>query len=45
MACYKRLAFNEHLLERFIHQLDLDSTLIKFHPNYQNLLSYGIIGS
>lgn len=45
MASYKRLAFNQHLLERFIHQLDLDPTLIKSHPNYQNLLSYGIIAS
>jgi hypothetical protein len=45
MASYKRFAFNQHLLERFIHQLDLDVTLIKSHPNYQNLLSYGIIGS
>ena len=44
MASYKRLAFNQHLLERFIHQLDLNPTLGKSHPNYQNLLSYGIIG-
>jgi hypothetical protein len=44
MASYKRIAFNQHLLEQFIHMLDLDPTLIKSHPNYQNLLSYGIIG-
>ncbi|HEY9620878.1 MAG TPA: transposase, partial [Crinalium sp.] len=40
-----RFAFNEHLLERFIDQLDLNPTLIKSHPNYQSLLSYGIIAS
>lgn len=43
MASYKRLAFNEHLLERFISMLDLNPTLIKSHPNYENLRSYGII--
>ncbi|PSB12914.1 transposase [filamentous cyanobacterium CCP1] len=43
MASYKRLAFNDHLLERFISMLDLNPTLIKSHPNYQNLRSYGII--
>jgi hypothetical protein len=45
MASYKRFAFNDHLLERFISMLELDPTLIKSHPNYQNLLSYGIIDS
>jgi hypothetical protein len=43
MSSYKRLAFNDHLLSRFISQLDLDPTLIKSHPNYPNLRSYGII--
>jgi hypothetical protein len=43
MASYKRIAFNDHLLERFIAMLDLNPTLIKSHPNYQNLRSYGII--
>jgi hypothetical protein len=43
MASYKRVAFNDHLLERFISMLDLNPTLIKSHPNYQNLRSYGII--
>jgi hypothetical protein len=43
MASYKRFAFNDHLLERFICQLGLDPTLIKSHPNYENLRSYGII--
>ncbi len=45
MASYKRFAFNEHLLERFICQLELDPTLIKSHPNYENLRSYGIIAA
>jgi len=43
MASYKRVAFNHHLLERFISKLDLNPTLIKSHPNYENLRSYGII--
>jgi DDE superfamily endonuclease len=43
MASYKRVAFNAHLLDRFISKLDLDPTLIKSHPNYQSLCSYGII--
>jgi DDE superfamily endonuclease len=41
MATYKRLALNEHLLERFISMLGLDPTLIKSHPNYNILLQYG----
>jgi IS4 transposase len=45
MASYKRFAFKDPLLERFISTLELDPTLIKSHPNYQNLLSYGIIAS
>lgn len=45
MASYKRVAFNDHLLERFICELDLNPTLIKSHPNYPNLRSYGIIAA
>lgn len=45
MASYKRFAFNDHLLERFICQLELDPTLIKSHPNYETLRSYGIIAA
>lgn len=45
MASYKRIALNDHLLERFIAQLDLDPTSIKSHPNYPNLRSYGILAS
>jgi IS4 transposase len=45
MASYKRAAFNDHLLERFISKLDLDPSLIKSHPNYQDLRSYGILAA
>lgn len=45
MASHKRVAFNDHLLERFIAKLDLNPTLIKSHPNYQNLRAYGILAS
>jgi hypothetical protein len=45
MSSYKRLAFNDHLLSRFIAMLDLDSTLIKSHPNYEKLRSYGVVDS
>ncbi len=45
MASYKRFAFNDYLLEQFICQLDLNPTLIKSHPNYENLRSYGIIAA
>jgi hypothetical protein len=41
MASYKRLALNDHLLDLFISNLDLNPTLIKNHPNYQKLRSYG----
>jgi hypothetical protein len=43
MASFKRLTLNRHLLERFISLLDLDSTLIKSHPNFPVLCSYGAI--
>ncbi len=45
MASYKRVAFNDHLLQRFIRELDVNPTVIKSHPNYQNLRSYGIIAA
>lgn len=45
MTSYKRVAFNDHLLSRFISMLELDSSLIKSHPNYEKLRSYGIIDS
>ncbi len=43
MASYKRRKLNQHLLERFIANLDLDETLIKAHPRYQALCNYGIM--
>lgn len=45
MASYKRLALNEHLLETFISKLDLEPTLIKSHPNYEQLRSLGAIAA
>ena len=43
MASFKRRKLNEHLLERFIDNLDLDPNVIKSHPNYQKLCNYGAI--
>jgi hypothetical protein len=43
MASYKRLAFNHHLLDRFISLLDLDLNSIKLHPNFHKLCNYGSI--
>ncbi len=43
MASYKRMALNDHLLERFISKLELDPMLIKSHPNYPDLRSYGVL--
>jgi hypothetical protein len=45
MSSYKRIAFNDHLLELFISKLALDPTLIKSHPNYENLRRHGIIAA
>lgn len=45
MTSIKRRALNEHLLETFISKLDLSPTVIKSHPNYRNLCSYGTIAS
>lgn len=41
----KCLSFNEHLLDRFISRFDLNRTLIKSHPAYQELCVYGAIAS
>lgn len=43
LASFKRRALNEHLLDLFIEQFELEPTLIKLHPNYRNLLDYGVI--
>lgn len=45
MSSYKRMAFNDHLLELFISKLALDPTLIKSHPNYEKLRHHGIIAA
>lgn len=45
MASYKRRKLNQHLLERFIHNLDLDETWIKSHHNYRSLCEYGVLVS
>jgi hypothetical protein len=41
----KRGALNNHLLDRFIAKLGLDSTFIKSHPNFQSLREYGFIAT
>lgn len=43
MASVKRRALNQHLLERFITNLDLEPSVIKSHPNYSTLCDYGAI--
>ncbi|KAM3110773.1 hypothetical protein ACJ2PR_24735 [Phormidesmis sp. 146-33] len=43
MASAKRRVLNDHLLDTFISKLGLCPTVIKSHPNYQNLRSYGVI--
>lgn len=45
MASLKRRALNQHLLDRFIENLDLEPTSIKSHPNYSTLCNYGIIAA
>jgi hypothetical protein len=45
MASVKRRMLNQHLLERFICNLDLEPSEIKSHPNYSNLCNYGIIAA
>ena len=45
MASIKRRALNSHLLDRFIFNLDLSPSVIKSHPNYEKLRSYGIIAA
>ena len=45
IASFKRLAFNQHLLDLFIDLFELEPTLIKSHHNYRKLLDYGAIAS
>lgn len=41
----KRRALTQHLLERFIVNLDLEPSLIKSHPNYSTFFDYGTIAA
>jgi hypothetical protein len=45
IAFWKARYFNEHLLDRFISNLDLDPILIKNMPQYEELLNYGVINA
>ncbi len=45
MTSVKRRALNQHLLDRFITNLDLEPSVIKSHPNYPTLCNYGIIAA
>lgn len=45
LASFKRRALNEHLLDLFIQQFELEPTLIKSHANYRKLLEYGAIAA
>jgi hypothetical protein len=42
---WKIRKFNEHQLERFISMLNLDSSRIKMHPHYEELVNYGTIAA
>jgi len=41
----KRRAFNDYLLDLFIHKLGPAGTLIKFHNNFQELRNTGVMSS
>jgi len=45
MTSIKRRALNDFLLDAFIQKLELSSTLIKSHPNYESLRSHGVIAA
>ena len=45
MTSIKRQAFNDYLLDVFIHKLGLAQTLIRSHPNCQELRNMGIISA
>jgi hypothetical protein len=40
---WKIKKFNEHFIERIFSMLELDLTLIKSHPQYEDILKYGTI--
>lgn len=45
LASWKQRAFNEHLLDELISKLALEPTLIKNHPQYDYLRTYGAIAA
>jgi hypothetical protein len=45
MASVKRVAFNELLMEKIFSKLDLDLTLLKFNPLYEELRFFGAIAA
>ena len=45
LASWKQRAFNEHLLDEVISRLALEPTVIKNHPQYDYLRSYGAIAA
>jgi len=45
MQSQKCLAFNEHLMDCFISRFELNRTLIKSHPAFNELRKYGAIAS
>jgi len=45
LASWKQRAFNEHLLDVFISKLALEPTVIKKHPHYDYLRTYGAIAA
>ncbi len=45
LASWKQRAFNEHLLDVFISRLALEPTVIKNHPQYDYLRTYGAIAA
>lgn len=42
---YKRRKSNEHWLSKIIYTLDLNPDMIKFHPNFKELLFYGLLAA
>ncbi|MBA3767918.1 MAG: transposase [Acidobacteria bacterium] len=45
LASWKQRAFNEHLLDEVISKLALEPTLIKNHPQYDYLRTYGALAA
>ena len=45
LASWKQRAFNEHLLDEVISRLALEPTVIKNHPQYEYLRTYGAIAA